>query len=339
MPRHNKLEKSRMPIVTLANNKQFECAVGSTILEAAIRNGLMLEYSCRSGRCGVCKARIVSGQTISIQAEESLRRGPKDESLVLTCCRTATADVWLDIEDLGRLAGVEVRTLPCRIDSLDMLAPDVIHLTLRLPPSATFFYLPGQYIDLIHGSIRRSYSIANSARADGILELHVRRVASGVMSEYLFTHAKKNDLLRLEGPLGSFHFRETSNQNIVFLATGTGIAPVRAILEELASRPQLVTDKKIFVYWGGRTSEDLYWRPDFPELNLKFYPLLSRADPSWPGRVGYVQSAVVEDNIKLESAVIYACGSTLMIESAHQLLLEHGLDPSKFYSDAFVSSS
>lgn len=328
-----------MPKITLANKKQFECKDSTTILASAKQQGLVLEYSCRSGRCGVCKARVVSGATKSIQEEESLTDQDRISDMILTCCRSAETDVVLDIEDLGRLASIEIKTLPCRIDSISMLAPDIIRVTLRLPPNNKLNYLPGQYIDLIKGDVRRSYSIANAPREDGKLEIEVKQVAEGVMSNYLFHEAGANDLLRLEGPLGTFCLRDTEMTNLVFLATGTGIAPVRAMLEELAENPELLVDKKVYVYWGGRSPEDIYWAPELPPgINLNFCKVLSRT-VDVHAREGYVQSVVVDDALALNDSVVYACGSEVMIESAKSLLCANGLNPKHFYSDAFVSSN
>jgi CDP-4-dehydro-6-deoxyglucose reductase len=328
-----------MPTVTLANKKQFECQSDTTILASAKHQGLQLEYSCRSGRCGVCKARVISGSTRSIQEEENLTEEDRGNNIILTCCRSAETDVSLDIEDLGRLANIETKTLPCRIDNILLLAADVVHVTLRLPPNNKLSYLPGQYIDLIKGDVRRSYSIANAPRDDEKLEIEVRKVADGIMSDYFFTKARENDLLRLEGPLGTFCLRDTEMENIIFLATGTGIAPVRAMLEELATDPELALRKNIHVYWGGRFREDIYWAPHFANIHLIFHPVLSQPDGGWIGRTGYVQDAVVEDVIALGDSVVYACGSEDMIESAKESLCRNGLSQKHFYSDAFVSSN
>lgn len=310
------------------------------MLDNARAQGITLEYSCRTGRCGVCKARVLSGETEAFKGELSLSDGERNAGYILTCCRYAQSDVELDIEDVGAIGDIVVRTMPCRIDVIEKLSEDVVKITLRLPPNSKFSYVAGQYLDVIGGGgIRRSYSIANSCREDEKLELHIREVQSGVMSRYWFSEAKANDLLRLEGPLGTFSLREKDSKNIVFLATGTGIAPVKAMLEQILSSPALATDKKIYIYWGGRKQTDVYWNPDLGDLDAVFIPVLSRADSTWTGRKGYVQTALMEDTVDLANSVVYACGSEDMIFSARQSLTAAGLPAKNFYSDAFVRSN
>lgn len=325
--------------VTLSNSTSFGAESNQTILENARNQGVALEYSCRTGRCGICKARVTQGETEVTKPEESLTEEEESEGFILTCCRNASSDLKLDIEDLGELGEIQVKTLPCRINGLHQLADDVIQVVLRTPPGSTLEYLPGQYVDMIgKEGLRRSYSIANAPREDGQLTLQIRRVENGQMSHYWFNEAKVNDLLRLEGPLGTFCLRKTEASILILLATGTGIAPVKAILEQLSTSPELNTYSQIHVYWGGRTEQDLYWRPDFPDLQLSYNPVLSRA-PEWKGLTGYVQHAVLDDGLDLEDAVVYACGSETMIHNAHALFVSAGLAKNQFHSDAFVSSN
>lgn len=329
-----------MPTVTLSNGKKFESEPDRTLLESAKSQGIVLEYSCRTGRCGVCKTAVLHGRTEALHEEQALNEEERASGKILTCCRSALDDVELDIEDLGRLAEIQVKTIPCRIDSIERLAEDVLRVVLRTPPNNTLSYLAGQYVDVIgREGIRRSYSIASAPRQDGKLELQIRKVAAGVMSQYWFNEAKSNDLLRLEGPLGTFSLHNSQVENIVFLATGTGIAPVKAMLEQLASGDGLAAGKKIHIYWGGRTADDIYWQPDLNGLDFEFTPVLSRAGKSWSGRHGYVQQCVIDDLVDLRGAIVYACGSSAMINSARERLLAAGLPYKNFYSDAFVSSS
>lgn len=325
--------------VKLANGTTFLAGSEQSILEAAKNAGVTLEHSCRAGRCGVCKVKVISGTTQIIQNEESLGRQEVDEGLILTCCRAAASDLYLDTEDLGVLGSIQVKILPCRIDNLLQLTDDVMEVVVRTPPSTKLEYLSGQYVDMIaKNGLRRSYSIANARRGDGKITLQIRKVADGQMSHYWFNEAKPNDLLRMEGPLGTFCLREVNAKNLVLLATGTGIAPIKAILEQLMVSPEKNTYSHIYLYWGGRIEEDIYWKPEFPGLSLTFTPVLSRS-PNWPGRTGYIQQAVIADGIELCNSVVYACGSESMIKSARQELAAVGLSASKFYSDAFVNSN
>jgi CDP-4-dehydro-6-deoxyglucose reductase, E3 len=328
-----------MPLVTLSNSKQFMSPSEATLLDAARAQGLVLEHSCRNGRCGACKARVISGHTQVLKSEDALTDSEKDEGYIFTCSRAAVDDLVLDIEDLGRLGRVQKQTLPCKIDRMNLLAPDVMQLFLRLPPKHNFEYLSGQYIDVIaKKGIRRSYSIANAQQVSDKLELHVRQVSEGEMSHYWFHEAQENDLLRLDGPHGTFCVRDRDQKNIIFLATGTGIAPIKSILEDLNNNLEPIRSKIIYVYWGGRTPEDIYWQPVFEHLDIHFRPTLSRANEQWQGRRGYVQNAVLADALDVADSVVYACGSDAMIHAARQLLMSQGLAPKNFFSDAFVSS-
>ncbi|QRR30721.1 2Fe-2S iron-sulfur cluster binding domain-containing protein [Pseudomonas simiae] len=329
-----------MASVKISSGKSFNSAAGDSMLDSARAEGLTLEYSCRTGRCGVCKTKVLSGETEAFLDELSLSPEDNLNGYVLTCCRFALTDVELDVEDIGALGDIKIRTLPCRIDALGVLASNVLQVVLRLPPNSRFTYLPGQYLDVIGpGGVRRSYSIANAQREDEKLELHIREVEQGVMSAYWFGAAKANDLLRLEGPLGTFSLREKDARNIIFLATGTGIAPVKAMLEQILKAPETVMGKQIFVYWGGRTESDIYWQPELTQLAAVFAPVLSRASSSWSGRTGYVQAAVLEDGIDLTQSVVYACGSENMIFCAREVLQKAGLPERNFYADAFVRSN
>ena len=324
-----------LPKIILSNGVEFECSTDQTILDAAKKNKVAIEHSCRSGRCGVCLALVLGGASSALTEEGSLTSDESSQGKILTCCRAPLTDVYLDIEDLGKIGNIPILTLPCRIDSLELLNEDVIQVILRLPPNANFRYIPGQYIDFIHGGVRRSYSIANAPREDGKLELQIKKVEHGLMSDYLFNQAKESDLLRLEGPLGTFSYRENSAKNIVLIATGTGIAPIKALLESFITQKM---DKNVFVIWGAKFRKDLYLNLSSLNVEHIFVPVLSREVIS-DGFNGYVQDAVLNLELNLEDTTVYACGSELMIKCASKLLINNGLSSKRFYSDAFVSSN
>jgi CDP-4-dehydro-6-deoxyglucose reductase len=309
------------------------------LLDAALRQGVVLDYSCRTGRCSTCKGRVRTGETTAAHEEIGLSVEDRAHGFILTCVRHARGPVELEVDDLGDIVLPEAKTLPCRIQSLERLAHDVMRVMLRLPPTSAFEFLPGQYIDVIGADgLRRSYSIANAPRADKQIELHIREVTDGAMSRYWFQHAKANDLLRLRGPLGTFFLRGQAGKDLVLLATGTGIAPVKAILEGLSCLPAEAQPRSVAVYWGGRRREDLYWQPpDYPAVS--FTPVLSRADSDWTGQRGHVQEAMLREHAYLADTLVYACGSDAMIHGAQAQLHSAGLPGRQFHSDAFVCSA
>lgn len=321
--------------ITLANGVAFDTIERRSILDSAAAADVILEYSCKTGRCGVCRARVVAGHTIALKPEISLTAEESADGVILTCCRTAESDLTLDIEDISALAGIEVRTSACRIDALEPLGEDLLRVTLRLPPQTPLAFLPGQHIQIIRGELRRSYSIANAPRPDGRLELFIKRVQDGAFSRYWFEEAQANDLLRLEGPLGTFFLREDEATRVVMLATGTGLAPVLAMLGQIHAAGG--DRRPVTLYWGGRRREDLCIDVAALAPWVDYRPCLSRADDTWTGLRGYVQDELLRED-KLDDIVIYACGSTAMIEDARSALLARGLPERRFHSDAFVQS-
>ena len=318
----------------------FQSAAKDSLLAAAEKTGNHFPYSCRTGRCSTCKCKVVTGSSVALSEELGLTESEKTEGWILSCVRSATSDMVLEVEDLGDVSLPVGKTIPCRIQELNRLAGDVMQVRLRLPPSADFAYLPGQYIDVIGpAGLRRSYSLASAQAADKQLELHIRAVPGGNMSEYWFQQAKVNDLLRLSGPLGTFFLRQIASLDLVFLATGTGIAPVKSMLEGMSALPADQQPRSITVYWGARKPQDLYCDVAAFAGSARYIPVLSQAGEAWSGASGYVQQQLVKDKPDLSQAVVYACGSDAMIHSAKSLLASSGLPAHNFHSDAFVCSA
>lgn len=325
--------------ITLGNGRTINSPPGQSILDAARDQGIVLEYSCRTGRCGICKASLLAGDTALLRPEdEGLSREEVARGQILTCCRASTSDISLDIEPLDRLAGFEIRTMPARIVAIERLAPEIVSVVLRTPPASPLQFLAGQYVDIIVDGVRRSYSLANAPRPDNQLEFIIKRYPGGLLSRYWFERARPNDLVRLEGPFGTFFLRDDGPTNIVFLATGTGIAPVKALLEEMATDPARAGQHRLRVFWGNREAENFCWDPAALDLDIGFHRLLSGAGEGWDGKRGYVHDAALSDGFDAADTVVYACGSTAMIASARELFTSFGLPARRFFSDAFVSS-
>ena len=326
-----------MNLVSLPSGNTFSTGEDMSLVSAAEQAGIALPYSCRNGRCSTCKCKI-TGPTNIIFNELGLSDNEKKSGWKLACARSATGDISLDIEELGDVKLPIPKILPAKIDALSFLSPNILKVSLRLPPTQKLEFIEGQYIDLIGpNGISRSYSLAR--HCDGMmLELHVRRVIGGTMSNYLFDSAKVGDLLRINGPRGTFLLRHTSDTDIVFLATGTGIAPIKAMLEQIKNMPQELKPKSVKVFWGMRNQEDLYFNPRDVFGDLNFTPVLSQENQTWTGAIGYVQDVMMQNQTNLGNTQIYACGSDTMIRSARAKTLGNGLNIKDFFADAFVES-
>ena len=327
--------------IVLNNDKKFLCDQNTTILEAAKNAQLLLEHSCLAARCRSCAVRVISGETQNIETEVVLTEEERTQNYVLSCNAKPLSNLKLDIEDLGNVTIFSKKIVPAKVDSIEKVTNDVIKIVFRLPATANFDFNAGQYVNIIKGNLTRSYSIASKPANNNQLEFFIKRYDQGLMSQYWFDEAKINDLLRLEGPLGTFFLRDSLCHDIVFLATGTGIAPVKSILETMADSAGKFTDKKFWVIVGARYEEDIFWEPKDlkSQLNINFIPVLSKGSSKWEGERGYVQDVVLKQTIDLNKTQVYACGSNTMIEAAKKLLIKNSLKENQFFSDAFVASN
>lgn len=324
-----------MKIKTI-EDKEFDCSSNQSILSSSLNSNLHFAYSCMTGQCGVCKTKLLEGEIRELQSQIALTDIQKSNNEILTCCCAPLTDILIDSEDLTQLNGIEIKTLPARISSIIELSSDILEVVLRLPPTARFKFLAGQYIDIIYGNIKRSYSISSSI-GDDELSLLIKRVNDGEMSNYWFNKAQTNDLIRLEGPKGTFFVRDQSKP-LIFLGTGTGIAPIMSILKTLDESQNFKQKNPISVYWGNRFSTEFIWKPSFKNLSLDFNITCSRPSKKWEFFTDYVQDIVILKEQNLKDCAVYACGSNSMIQSAKQLLIESGLCKNNFYSDAFLQS-
>ena len=318
------------------HNISFQCDAEQTIIQAARSSFLLIDHSCLSGRCSSCKARLIAGSTKAVKEELGLTEAEKAEGYILTCVHKPTSDIEIDVEILQNVEFVKSKTLPAKISSITKITGDVIKLVLRFPPNASFEFLPGQYVNIIKGSIKRSYSIAG-AKELNTLEFYIKNYEQGQMSKYVFGEAKENDLLRVEGPFGSFFLRENSLQNLIFLATGTGIAPILSMLQSSDNR-ELLSKRNIYLFHGGRFKDDLIEQDFLRHSDIHYYPTLSREKID-NFHFGYIQNILLGEKIDLNYATTYACGSEKMINDAKSLLIDAGLSLKEYYSDAFLESN
>jgi len=246
------------------------------------------------------------------------------------------------VREVRRAGDIQIKRLPCRVESITKAAPDVAIVRLKLPSTERMQYLAGQYIDfLLKDGHRRSFSIATPPHADELLELHIRHVPGGFFTEQLFNTYKGREILRLEGPLGAFYLREESDKPIIFVAGGTGFAPIKAIIEHALYGN---VDRPMVLYWGARAKRDLYL-PDLPgtwqqaSRNFTYIPVLSDPLPEdhWPGRTGFVHQAVLDDFRDLSGYQVYACGGPGMIDAARRDFVGlRNLPADEFFADSFT---
>ena len=310
------------------SDHSFACADGDTVLAAAMAADLMLPYGCRNGACGTCKGKILEGHVdYGPYQATTLTDDEKRAGLALFCCAKPLTDLVIEVNEVRRAGDIRIRKLPCRVESIDKPAPDVAIVRLKLPANERLQFLAGQYIDLLlKDGRRRSFSLATPPHDDALLELHIRHVPGGFFTDQLFSEFKGREILRFEGPLGTFFLREDSDKPIIFVAGGTGFAPIKAMIEH-ALHHQLDATRPMVLYWGARAKRDLYL-PDLPgkwqqgSRNFTFIPVLSdpAPDDDWPGRTGLVHQAVLDDFADLSGYQVYACGGPAMIDAARKTL-------------------
>ena len=315
----------------------FDCRSDQHILDAAIEAGYWLPHSCRLGDCNSCVLPVLNGEV----SHSDLPHEP--ETLQAGLCRTCHArplgNVVLDAPTVPKEPGHRVITTGARVLEVERPSSDVAVVQLQVPSSAGLGFRAGQYMDvLLRDGSRRSYSMANTPNDEGVLEWHIRRIEGGRFSSHVYDKLKPRDLVRVQGPYGSFVWRD-ENCPVIFLASGTGYAPIAALLKTHGAE---IARNGAVLYWGARQYQDLYavpsvqeWEQTYPGVRL--LPVLSEAGEDWQGRRGLVHEAVLQDQPDLSQHAVYACGNPLMIDAArNSFIAQAGLEKDKFYSDAFI---
>ncbi|MCX7945792.1 MAG: FAD-binding oxidoreductase [Hydrogenophilus sp.] len=329
--------------ITIVNhaNLRFSAESGQTILDAALAAGYLFPYGCRDGACGACKGRILSGAYTlkGIISSTLLTDDERARGTTLFCRAIPTSDLTIEVETVRRTSDPPVHKFPARVEAIDKIGHIAI-LTLKLPATLDFRFHAGQYVDiLLPDGARRSFSIASSPDHGGYLELHIRLVPGGRFTTHVFAHTQIGDLWRLEGPFGTFTLRD-EEQPLLFVAGGTGFAPVQSMLLQLAARSS-PPSQPVRCYFGARTAEELYrdaWLRDFIRIHpwLIYTPVLSEADATWSGRRGLVHRIPLEELSDLSAYQIYLCGAPAMIEAARRDYLAAGVPAASLHLDAFT---
>lgn len=323
---------------------EFTVDDGETILEGALRSGYILPYSCRNGACGSCKGRLLAGEIdYGCHEATALTEDEKHAGKALFCQAVPHSNVVIEAKEIAAAKGILIKTLPCRVDKIEQVAHDVMVLSLKLPQQQRLRYRAGQYIEvLLSDGRRRSFSIASAPHIDGPLQLQVRHVRGGTFTDHVFHKMKQRDLLRFQGPLGTFFLREDSARPIILVAGGTGFAPIKAILEEAFSTG---VSRPMHLFWGARARRDMYlhelaesWSNNHP--HFRYTPVLSepRPEDAWTGRTGWVHEAVLEDYAEMADYEVYASGPPPMIEAIRLRFGARGMMEDRFFFDSFEFS-
>ena len=334
------------------SGRTFTVEEDETVLEAAIRQGVQLPYGCKNGACGSCKGKLLEGRMEhGDHSQSALSTLDETAGATLLCCAHPKSNVLIDVREIQGGGDIPVRKVPCRVQAIAYPSDDVAILQLQLPASERFQFLAGQYLEfLLKDNKRRAYSIASPPHQEGPIELHIRHLPGGLFTDALFGQGadgksiKEKDILRFEGPQGSFFLREDTQKPIIFLASGTGFAPIKSILLHMRQKK---IDRQVYFYWGGRRPKDLYMDSlcqEFASTIPRFHyiPVVSEAQPDdhWTGRTGFVHHAVMADFPDLSAFQVYACGAPIVIQSAQTDFVEQcGLPEDEFYADSFTSEA
>jgi CDP-4-dehydro-6-deoxyglucose reductase len=332
----------RVPTVTLtASGKRFDAAADETVLEAAQRAGIALPYSCRGGVCGSCKATLVEGECrYPRNPPVALSGAARSRRAILLCQAVPCGDIAIQAREIASVEDIPHRRVDTEVVERRALAPDVVGVGLRPLDGTRVNWLPGQYLDVIlDDGKHRPFSIASGPRADGLIELHVRHVPGGGFTSWVYDALRVGDRLTVELPLGTFVPREDSERPMLFMAGGTGFAPVKAIVEHFIA---LGTRRPMHVYWGARHVEDLYlidlarhWTVEWP--NVRFTPVLSDPEAARASgmREGLVHEALLEDHPDLSGVDLYMSGPPAMVAAGRQFFLDANLPEDRLYFDSF----
>ena len=331
------------------SGRSFTVTPDQAILAAGISQGIGLPYGCKDGACGSCKCRKVSGTVVhGPHQSKALSEEEEANGFILTCCGVPHSDVVLESRQVTEAGAMPIKKMPCRVTALEKKSHDVMLVKLQLPANDVMQFHAGQYVEfLLRDGARRSYSMANAPHTlslgNSVVELHIRHMPGGKFTDHVFGAMKEKEILRIEGPFGSFYLRD-SDKPMVLLASGTGFAPIKALIEHMQ---HIGINRPAVLYWGGRRPDDLYldaWvKERVAEMpNLTYVPVISDAtvEDAWPGRKGFVHRAVIEDFPDLSGHQVYACGAPIVVDSAKADYIQKcSLPEDEFYADSFTTEA
>ncbi|NDY96029.1 2Fe-2S iron-sulfur cluster-binding protein [Wenzhouxiangella limi] len=326
-------------ITVASSGRSFSARPGETVLSAALRHGIVLPYSCKNGTCASCKCRIVEGTVgYPYNPPSALEFNDLYAGFGLSCQAVPEGDLVIEARELEQVADIPVRKLPARVESLEKFTPEIMRLRLKLPKAARLQFLAGQYIDIIQADgKRRAFSIASAPSETDFIELHIKHVSGGGFTGQVFETMKPKDILRFEGPLGTFFIRRSSDRPLILMGGGTGFAPLKSMVEELIEAGD---PRPVGLFWGVRTEADLYaskligtWMEQHPDLS--FTPVLVEPGSDWSGESGLVHEAVIRQVADLADHDVYMSGPPAMVSAGREAFLGAGVPEDRLFYDSF----
>lgn len=315
-----------------------------TVLDAALREGFHFPHDCYSGICGACRGRVLEGQVCYQDAmlPSGLTSDEQAEGEALFCSAMPKTDLIIEVENVLDPLQTKLQTVSYQIMSAELLTGHVYRVMLQAMTEQPLRYRAGQYIEILcDHEMGRPFSIANAPLGEGEIELHVRYVADNPYLEEVMAAITARGQMQLRGPFGHCLYHREPALPTIFLAAGTGFAPIKAIIEQALSEG---VTQPMYLYWGARTQDDLYlhelaqqWEKYIPQFH--YIPVLSASLPSdhWQGRTGWVHHAALADHENFADFQVYAAGPAAMVYAAYEALQARGLKKARMYSDALLT--
>ena len=319
----------------------FSVNEGESILSAALRQSVMLPYSCKNGTCGSCKGVVESGEVhYPFHPPMALSREDMAEGCALLCQAEPIEDLVIRVREIEAVRDIQVRKLPARVVEKTLLTPEVMRIKLKLPNAQRLQFLAGQYIDILLPECkRRAFSIASAPHSEDVIELHIRHVDGGGFTGWVFDEMEERAILRLEGPQGTFFIRnDKTDRPMVLVGGGTGFAPLKSMIEDLLEHHDT---RPLHLFWGVRNQAELYmheqarlWADQHEHIQYST-ALTEPKDDDQASYTGFVHEAVLQKYPDLSAHDIYMSGPPAMIDASRTAFLAHGAVKRRIYFDSF----
>ncbi|NOR18719.1 MAG: 2Fe-2S iron-sulfur cluster binding domain-containing protein [Xanthomonadales bacterium] len=319
----------------------FNVNEGESILTAALRQSVMLPYSCKNGTCGSCKGVVESGEVhYPFHPPMALSREDMAEGCALLCQAEPIEDLVIRVREIEAVRDIQVRKMPARVIEKTLLTAEVMRIKIKLPNAQRLQFLAGQYLDiLLPEGKRRAFSIASAPHSEDVLELHIRHIDGGGFTGWVFEEMKDRDILRLEGPQGTFFIRNDKTERpTILMGGGTGFAPLKSMIEDLLAHHDT---RPLHLFWGVRNHAELYMHEQARQWaeqheHIQYSTALSEPkDGEQANFTGFVHEAVLHQFPDLSTHDIYMSGPPAMIDVSRTAFLAHGAEKRRIFFDSF----